>query len=62
MDMCLIPAAFGLAVCCFGSSRFAMKSGRVSPEYDDERPRRMTPSEIAMYDAHMNAFGRHCNG
>jgi hypothetical protein len=65
-DCCCVPIAFGVAWCLLGGCGGAASVGASSigrhnkthPIIDDERPRRMTPYEIEMYNAHMNMYGK----
>jgi hypothetical protein len=56
MDMCITPGLIVGAICCVKFCSVEEKKNRVA-DYDDERPRKMTPYEYQMYCAHMNAYG-----
>lgn len=60
MDICITPGLIVGAMCCVKFCSVKEKNNRVV-DYDDERPRKMTPYEYQMYCAHMNAYGGHNN-
>ena len=56
MDMCIAPGLIVGGMCCI--TFFNTKKNKVH-DYDDERPRKMTPYEYQIYCAHMNIYGGH---
>jgi hypothetical protein len=54
-----VPLTLCTMYCCFKHMDAACPhTSKISPTpYDDERPRKATPYEIEMYNAHMKAYG-----
>lgn len=60
MDCCFISVLIGGAACCLTKKAFK-KTNSVSPiSYDSEYPRKMTPYELEIYNAHMRIYGQNC--